>query len=325
MELTAVAHAPFELDELAEENPLVQAATLLTEHYDDQRAPGELIVVIRPATDAIVVSGSLTSILRAAVSVAVAAGNDRLWRDAPVGNTHEVSTASMPEIISSAAVAAGVGIAHVGLGCSDDRIEAITIWFERDAGVAPRAERHMVLNTLCEAANRLSEIDAARAASEPEPVSEEPTGRVVDLGDPTLDPATGLLTAEHFREMIEAYDHSEASVMVVDLGDEVDDGTTRRLADVFVEPFGHEATLARIARTRFAAVSSEIPRNEMIRHGQRLIESLAAVCPDGQCTAPSVALAHEVGLVDVEEMLETAVQAAEASRRSGGGRLVLAS
>ena len=64
-----------------ERDPVLTAAARATTRAVDDETLGVVVVVVRPDTEAMqVISGGGTGVLRAAVSVAAAAGNDRLWR-----------------------------------------------------------------------------------------------------------------------------------------------------------------------------------------------------------------------------------------------------
>lgn len=313
---------------------LAAAATVTTRAVTDP-SQGVLVVVIRPSEDDHqVIAGGGTGVLRAAVSVAVAAGNDRAWREAPHGDTIELAVRSLPEVI--AAAADGISAAHVGCVRTADRVESVAIWFETHLGVAAPDERRETLRLLADAGERerrrLAEL-AAHQTHEPE----TPAGRQFDPDDPSLDPVTGLLRADRFESLLEDYERDEAMLVLVDLDgfaaiaaatdEETSDRILREVADRLVAGCRRHDSIARIGHDRFAVLFGEIDRSEVVQVAKRLLAAIAEPLPAGLGTeqvSGTVALAHQVGLVDLEEMLDAAEGALASGKRSGTGRLVLA-
>ena len=321
---------------------LLAAAASATTRAIGDPSHGVLVVIVRPdADDHHVVSGGGSGVLRAAVSVAVGAGNDRLWRDAPENDTIEQPTRSLPEVIAAAAEADGVRAVHTGCVRSGESIETVAIWFETWNGVASPTERREVLALLASAAaserTRRTEIAAAAAPVPVEVAADEPTVRTFDPNDPNLDAVTGLLTAECFEDHLLSFDRDEAMLVLIDLdgfstvsnewGNDVSDQILRLTADRLVETCRGNDIIGRVAHDRFAILFGELARSEALQISKRLIAAVAAPLPVG--TGPAnvtgtVAMAHQVGLVDLEEMFESATDALASGKRSGAGRLVLA-
>jgi len=318
--LTSPIRSAFEPDEPFGTDLLLEAANSFCSAVARDPFGGELVVVLQPTDNPFVASADGTCILRAAVSVAVAAGNERLWADAPVEETTEVPTRSMPEVIASAADASGVRAAHVGRVQVDGIDEAIAIWFERDGRVATVADRRLVLAALSDSAARA-------VALRPEPVPDEPVEvdapvgpRTFDADDPALDRATGLLTADRFDEVMTTLDCDQAGLLVIDAGGDMDDDAALELADRLVASSARDDLIARLSSDRFAVLSTTSDRDEIVGRARELLDLLAE--GDAQL---HIALAHEVGFVDLEDMLDITGAAADTARRAGGNPLVLAS
>lgn len=317
---------------------LAAAATIATRAVNDP-THGVLVIVVRPdGSDHRVIAGGGTGVLRAAVSVAAAAGNDRAWREAPDGDTAEQPVRTLPEVI--AAAADGVQSVHTGCVRVDGAIESVAIWFETWHGVASPEQRRAALVELAAAGRRERERRAALVAASPtvdEADGQDDAAREFDPSDPELDPVTGLLRAERFDELMTDFDRDEAMLVLLDLdgfagvaaewGDEISDQILRGVADRLVSNCRRGDVIARIGHDRFAVLFAAIERSEVIEVAKRLLAAVAEPLPSDlgpdRVTA-TVALAHQVGLVDLEEMLESASDALASGKRSGAGRVVLA-
>lgn len=324
------------------EDRLLAAAASASTRAAEDPAHGVLVIVARPGSDDHrVISGGGSGVLRAAVSVAVGAGNDRLWRDAPEHDTDERSVRSMPEVVSAAADADGVRAVHVGAVRVDGAVESLAIWFETWHGVASQDERSEILVRLAAAGAAERERRAEIAAAAPKVVEivveEGPEARTFDANDPDLDAVTGLLTAEKFDEVAFDYERDEALLVLIDLdgfaavqdeyGAAVSDGVVREIADRLVGNIRGGDIIARLDHDRFAILFGAVDRREAVHISRRLLGVVAEPLPaelGPEAVTGTVALAHQVGLVDIEEMLESAVDALASSKRAGAGRLVLA-
>jgi diguanylate cyclase (GGDEF)-like protein len=319
---------------------LAAAATFATVAVNDP-SHGVLVIVVRPEGDHQVIAGGGTGILRAAVSVAVAAGNDRAWRDAPDGDTHEQPVRALPEVITAAAEADGVRAVHTGCVRVDGAVESVAIWFETWDGVATADQRREALAGLAAAGGRERERRAALAASAPAPDDASEDGasgpREFDPDDPNLDALTGLVHVERWAELIDEFDRDEAMLVLLDLdgfagiaaewGDDVSDRILREIADRLVANCRRDDVIARLGHDRFAVLFGAIDRSQVVEIAKRLLAGVAEPLPadlgPDRVTA-TVALSHQVGLVDLEEMLDSATDALASGKRSGAGRIVLA-
>lgn len=327
----------------SDSDPLLAAAARATAAAVDRDDYGVLVVVVRPdADDVKVVSGGGTGVLRAAVSVAVAAGNDRVWRDAPHADTVECPVSVLPEVITASADAAGVHVAHTGCVRRDGELDAVAIWFESWRGVADIAERRRVLGELEHAALIAADqrrVAAERAAASAPAVDAEPvsTERTWDAADARLDAVTGVLASAAFVDGFDEFEGSEATMIMLDLddfhavadehGDEASDAVLRQIADRLVDELGPTDVIARVGHDRFVVLLGDVARSDVMVVAKRLLAAVAAPLPgdDGpESVTATAALAYQDGLVDLDELYDAAESAVTSGKRSGGGRLVLA-
>jgi len=231
-----------------------------------------------------------------------------------------------------------VRAAHVGCVRHDGAVEAVAIWFETYDGVARADDRRTVLAILDSAAGAARAGLAARPipAIEPAPSDDAPT-RTFDPTDPRLDPVTGLLTPAAFDEHVAEFDGDRATILLIDLtdldgvasawGDAVADAALLAVADRLVSGCRRNDVIARVGHDRIAILLGDIDRPSVLDLGRRLVARIADELPvelGPSHLSATVALAHQDGLVDLEEMLESLDVAVEKSRLTGNGRLVLA-
>lgn len=307
----------------------------------DPRLGGLVIVARTPNGDHRAVGSESLGPLRAAISVAVAADNTRLWSDVVGNETVEQPTRSMPEIVRAAAEASNVGTAHVGC-IQDDSLAALAVWFEIDGHVASAADRRSTMELLATAAQRQREVFAERAATAaanaPAVPADAPTGRTFDADDPHLDRVTGVATKAEFEAAMENYDSDEATLVVVDLdgfapiaeqyGETVTEAVLLEIADRLVSSCRRDDLIARLGPDTFAVLFAEATRSVGLQVAKRLLDNIAqplAVDGGPESVTATIALAHQIGLVDMEELYESADHAVASGKRSGTGRLVVAS
>ncbi|MDW3213264.1 MAG: GGDEF domain-containing protein [Ilumatobacteraceae bacterium] len=324
---------------------IVAVANAASARADHDSAMGELVIVARTADGGHrAIGGGGVGPLRAAISVAVAAENARLWSGVEGTETIERSTRSMPEIVRTAAEASNITTAHVGCIIDDAEppLAAVAVWFEVDGAVAGPNDRRSTMELLAAAAERQRRHFAAkaaeRAANAPAP-EEAPSGRrEFDADDPSLDSVTGLATRADFESAMDAYESDEATLVVVDLdgfakvpaecGDVVADAVLREIADRMVSSCRRDDLIARIGPDTFAILFADAPRSVGLHIAKRLLDTIAMPLPIAggpEVVTATVALAHQFGLVDMEELMESADDAVASGKRSGTGRLVIAS
>lgn len=301
---------------------------------------GELVIVVRDATGQHRALGGSRGALRAAVSATFAAGNPQRWTGTEVDDTVERRTRNLPEIMRAAAEAVGVALVHVGVVGADD-LDAIAIWFEIDGSVAGPDERRDVLRTLGEAADQQFVRLAAEARRNPVIVA-DPTppsiGRSFDPEDPALDALTGLTTLDEYQRALNSYESDEATLVVADLdnflpirqqhGDTIADAILVEVADRLIEACRSDDMIARIGPDTFAVLLTEATRAVGLHVAKRLLGTIAKpLTTEGgpASITATIALAHQFGLVDTEELAESADEAIASGKRSGKGRVVVAS
>jgi diguanylate cyclase (GGDEF)-like protein len=323
------------------------ALAIAAQAGDDPRL-GSLVVVVHPERDNHrVLAASGIGVLRAAVSVAVASGNARLWEDVAVGDTVEHAVRSLPEVIRAAAEASQVVATHTGTVRAGDSLEAVAIWFESEAGVASAVERRNALDFLTAAAERdverLAEA-AEQAAAATSTTSETSTGvagpgpRQFDPADPDVDAVTGLANRERFERALENHSSDEATLVVLDIdrfaeiteefGTEVAEQVLLEIADRVVDECRKSDFVARIDVGTFAVLFGDADRSTGLRISKRLLTRIAehlSVAPGPEAITATVAFAHQFGLVDTDELMQSADDALRSGKRSGGGRLFLGS
>ena len=326
-------------------NEIVAVATAATGRADHEPSMGELVIVARTADGGHrAIGGGGIGPLRAAISVAVAADNSRLWSGIEGLDTEERPTRSMPEIVRTAAEASNVTTAHVGCILDDatPSVAAVAVWFEVNGFVAGTADRRATMEMLSTAAERQRSCFADRAAREaanaPAP-GDEPSGRrEFDADDPSIDSVTGLATRADFESAMDGYESDEATLVVVDLdgfakvaadfGETIADAVLREIADRMVTSCRRDDLIARIGPDTFAILFADAPRSVGLQIAKRLLDTIATPLPVAggpEVVTATVALAHQFGLVDMEELLESADDAVASGKRSGTGRLVIAS
>lgn len=324
---------------------ILAVANALTARVAHDPSLGEIAIVARTADGEMRSIGSGIGPVRAAVSVAVAGGHDRLWAGVQGTETVEMPIRALPEVIRTAATA--IGFTHAHVGCiQDDGIAAIAVWFGTDDQVASSAQRAEAMSLLAAATERQREfIDAreqARRDSAPE-VAEDATDdgqgiRRFDPDDPDLDAHTGLATVDRFTAALEDYESDEATLVVVDLdafddviaqyGDDTGNAVVREVADRLVRTCRRDDLIARLDTTSFAVLLYDASRSVGLQVAKRLLDTIAeplAFSDGPESVTATIALAHQFGLVDTEELLESADLAVASGKRAGSNRLVIAS
>jgi len=306
---------------------------------------GILIVVVRPERDDHrILTAEGTGVLRAAVSVAVASGNHRLWTDAPVDGTVERPTRQLPEVVSAAADASGVVAAHIGAVRVDGSLEGVAIWFESGAGVASMTDRRHTLQLLSAAAERdaerwHAESEADGPAQSPVQASCETSAdeaRQFDPDDPDLDAVTGLTSRECFERALELYESDHATLVVVDIdhfdsianeyGADIADRVLFDVADRLLDECRKSDLVARIDTDTFAILFDDAERSSALRVTKRLLARVAqplALASGPESITATIAMSHQFGLVDTDELMESATDALNSGKRSARGRLTL--
>jgi diguanylate cyclase (GGDEF)-like protein len=214
-------------------------------------------------------------------------------------------------------------------------LDAVAVWFETWNGVADDDERRRTLDDLEHAALIAVEHRAMHVVAAPEPVEVGP--RTWDADDPRLDASTGTLTAEAFADALDEFEGDEATMLVIDLDefseiaaswdDETADAVLCTVVDRLLGSLRRDDVVARVAHDRFAVLLGEADRSSVMQIGKRILNEIAEPLPSDlgpSAITATVALAHQSGLVDLEDMFDSALAAVASGKRSGVGRLVLA-
>lgn len=341
---TAVFEDQFELAAPAG-GEILAVANALSARIAHDSSQGEIAIVARTADGELRTVGSGIGPVRAAVSVAVAGGHERLWAGVQGTETVEMPIHALPEVIRTAAVA--IGFTHAHVGCiQDDGIAAVAVWFATDGRVSTSAQRSEAMRLLAAAVERqrefLDDRERARLESAPDAddeVADDALGiRHFDPDDPDLDAHTGLATVDRFTAALEDYESDEATLVVVDLdafddvvaryGDDAGNAVVREVADRLVRTCRRDDLIARLDATSFAVLLNDASRSVGLQVAKRLLDTIAEPLPfpDGpDSVTATIALAHQFGLVDTEELLESADLAVASGKRAGSNRLVIAS
>ncbi len=321
------------------------AEAIVTHRLHDLGAGGLVIAARTESGSFRTYGGDSLGPVRASVAVAVAAGNSRLWEGAVGTDTVEQPVRALPEVIRASARASG--LTHAYVGCiEDESVAAVAVWFEIDGAVAGPDCRREAMELLAAAAQRQADhfrqrAEAAAAKLAADAAAAGPIGeghRTFDANDPRLDAATGLATRAEFEAAVDEFEAEEATLVVVDIDDFADltgqydtvvlDQVARTVADRLVGTCRGSDLIARLDDHSYAILLHEATRSTGLQVAKRLLDAIAKPLgieggPDN--VTATVALAHQFGLVDMEELVESADLAVASGQRSGRGRLVIAS
>lgn len=172
-----------------------------------------------------------------------------------------------------------------------------------------------------------------REAPKPvEPVGPDSEPEVVD----DADPMEQVLDATSFEATFAAFDGDEAAVMVIDIdefgslvsiwGDEISEQVVREVAVRLLASRRQRDLLARLDRDRFALLFGGVDRSTVLQVAKRFAATIGAPLPvelgPGSITS-TIGVSHQSGLVDLDELLETAGDAVDSGKISGGARVVI--
>jgi diguanylate cyclase (GGDEF)-like protein len=288
--------------------------------------------------------------------VAVAAGNDRIWRDIADCEIVACPVSTLPEVVRASADAGGLDAVHVGTVRSDDEVVCVALWFAHggDAdSLGDHTDRRAALRFLASAvaheqtAGTASDAGPGAVGAGGESTSDDDPShdRIATellantvLDDPDFDPVTGLASRDRFERELDEFESDEATLVVIDIDDHdallVDFGTAtvdrvlQEVAARLASACRRSDVVARLDAGRFGVVLAAADRSTALGVSKRLLgviaEPLASADGPPLVTA-SIGVAHEFGLPDMEELFESATHAAECSRRAGTGRLMVAS
>ena len=319
----------FSFDEAAHSGGSHAVAASIAGYYADAPDNG-IIIVVDPLSDRPqVVAGGTETALRAAISTAVSAGASAIWTDAPAdGSTAPLDLRALPENVRAATDGAGVVAAQSGAVRHGDVVHSVAIWLDTGRGTGADADRQQVLHLLDAAAARDRERAAEEAAMQASMAAAEAASAA-----PALDPLDAVADRNAFDTALDDFEGDEAVIALIDLDDfeQIAPDELTSIAELvagrLVANCRGSDVVARLEDRRFAVLLPQAERSAAMSIVKRIHEQLgAAGHPDGATpVSATVVFAHQDGLLDLEELLESAEHAIGASRRNGPGRLVLAS
>ncbi|MEY2958450.1 MAG: hypothetical protein RLZZ01_1018, partial [Actinomycetota bacterium] len=151
------------------------------------------------------------------------------------------------------------------------------------------------------------------------------------------DPLEQLLDTADFGAALDEFDGDEAAIMVIDVdafpelvsiwGDEIADLVVREVAVRLLASRRQRDILARLGRDRFALLFAGVDRSTVLQVAKRFVSTIGAPLPveigPSSITA-TIGVSHQSGLIDLDEMLESAGAAVESGKAGGGERVVIA-
>lgn len=175
-------------------------------------------------------------------------------------------------------------------------------------------------------------MSAAPASSMAEHRSAQP--RPVDDQHPSLDPRTGLATRRHFERSLAQCVGDRATLVVLDIddfdqitdefGSEIADRVVMITAERIVNGCSSTDRIARIGTDAFAVLFDDSDRATGLRVAKHLLATIALPLspqsgPDS--ITATAAPSHQVGLIDADELFESAQSSLESGKRTGRARL----
>lgn len=297
-----------------------------------------LVLIVRPGREDHRVYGEGgNGVVRAAVSVAEAAGNARTWTEAPIGYTVARPVSSLPSVVSDAAEQSGLRAVHVAAAAvSPDRPDCIALWFVEEADTDPETEerRRETIQVLAAAAHR----DARQAEEQAAAEQRAAALRGDDADNERDDELQGLVDADAFELALEECEADQATVVVIEL-DQLDEIAERYGADT-AKAVATEAgrrlratcrgndVLAVLGPGRYGLLLADVDRATALAVSKRLVAAVAQPLDPGlgpETVTASVGLAHQAGMPDTAELLDSATSAAASGHTAGGDRLIVAS
>jgi diguanylate cyclase (GGDEF)-like protein len=341
-----MAISSFDKHDVALSGELLAAAVAVTTRAANDDSENSIVIVLHPQDDDHqVLSGGCSSAMRAAVSVAVAAGNYRLWSDQIAGEVCDRPINSMPEVLRSAATGCGVQQALSGVVRGSNGVECLVFWFSPATDTPHRSRKAETLNFLAAACARdqvanvtiQAELDKARASAAASAVADADADAAFDPDDPDFDALTGLASKARFDKLLGEQPTEEVTLLIIDLdqynavndarGVDIGDRVLVIVAQRILDLCRKRDIVGRLDGGRFGVIFADTDRATSLNVSKRLLASIAEPLPDelgvGSITA-TVGLAHQMGLVDLEELFDSAEEAATNGRRAGNGRIVIA-
>jgi diguanylate cyclase (GGDEF)-like protein len=308
---------------------LEHAAHQLTAEWSAQHSTDLMVLALDPDSDERrVLSSAGNSAIRAAVSVAIAAGNTRAWSGAKDDTIVAVDLLTLPEIIRAAVLPAGIASVDVASVEGEGRTSCLAMWLAaQQASPEDLVARRAVLERLHQAA----EVDQRQAEAATERAARRAADRRAEVVE-VVDVLRTILDRTAFISALGELSSEEAGVLAITI-DDFDaypdpEGVARTVAERIGAGLRRGDLVARTAADCFAVLLIGIDRHAAFEVSKRVRATLAE--PVNQVDGASVlslsiGLSHEVGLIDPDELFASAESAMREARQAGGARMLVAS
>lgn len=329
---------------------LEQVALAVTAAPVDEHGEEVLVLALWPAGEQRkVISSPGNSTIRAAISVAVAAGNTRAWAgvDAGDGTIADLPVAALPEIIRASVEPSGIRSVQVAAIRRGDDVDCYSMWLSPSHALPDESRaRHAALIGQLGAA---TDADRARADEAAREAAAAAAARAAAAGDRDVPTRSGAVTSaadlpdrNQFERTLAALECDEAAVLVlgIDNADQLtgDDAEAARdtVASRLVASVRKHDVIAYVGPDTFGVLLVNVDRHTAFDISRRLRATLAEPLDAPSIDIPpvgtegatslsiSVGLAHEDGLIDTAEMFEAATSAMLDARLEGGSRMLIA-
>ena len=330
------------------------AAQILADRHPAISPEGVLVIATRPESEhpRVIAGGTAAGPLRAACSVAISTSwpaIEQLLADTQPRDTVTTSAHALPEAVTAAAEAAGLPVAHIGTVAGPTHIAAIAIWFEPTDQPSTAQARSEQLATMQPAADKEPAVvappsDTSACAVDPaqaealaiETITIQLLAQAASR-EGGIDSLTGLADEEGFDNELRGEPGEEATVLIIGVdafdaavetyGVDVTNRALQTLAARLVSVCRRSDVVAHLETDRFGVLLAGAERATALKISKRLLAKVAEpiVIDDStiELTA-SVGVAHQMGLVDLYDMYESAEEAVTSSQRRGTGRLIIA-
>jgi diguanylate cyclase (GGDEF)-like protein len=277
------------------------------------------------------VASAGTTAIRAAVSVAIAAGNTRVWSEASSGVVTDVPLAAFPEVIRAAIEPAGVRTAQIALVGEPDAPACYTMWLSPLTSISAEADalHRAALAQLADAVMRDHKIAMTQHArrstdARPEPVDVAPDAPAIET----------MFDSNQFdAQLVDVHSDQIGLIAITidgldELGAELSTLVERTVADRLASSLRAHDVIAHVGDGSFALLLLDVDRRTAFEISKR-VRSRACQPVEAEhdllAISLSVGLAHESGLVDPVELFASAQAALSDARQAGGARMLVAS
>jgi diguanylate cyclase (GGDEF)-like protein len=172
-------------------------------------------------------------------------------------------------------------------------------------------------------------------APAPPLVEQPPTSQgAFDPEHPTLDALTGTASRRRFERALAEHDSDHATLVIIDIdhfgliaddyGSDVADQVLTAAADRLLVECHRSHQVARIGADTFTVLFGDVDRATALQITKRLMAKLAEPIESTRGSlsiTATAALSHQFGLVDTDELFDSATSALSSGKRTGRGRL----